>query len=60
MNNSIELLIEEKEEIKLPENQIGMTDPSAKNRCTQLIPRHQNQMIAERTKDMFLSGLMCE
>jgi hypothetical protein len=25
-----------------------------------LIPRHQNKMVAERTSDMFMSGLMCE
>jgi hypothetical protein len=24
------------------------------------IPRHQNQMVAEHTSDMFMSGLMCE
>jgi hypothetical protein len=26
----------------------------------ELIPRHQNKMVAERTTDMYMSGQMCE
>ncbi len=48
-------------------DQISDSEPSNEKQQPQiresddkLIPRHQNKMVAERTTDMFMSGMMCE
>ncbi len=35
-------------------------DPQLSENDEKLIPRPQNKMVAERTTDMFMSGMMCE
>jgi hypothetical protein len=34
--------------------------PFISEESSRLIPRNQNKIVAEKTRDMFLSGMMCE
>jgi hypothetical protein len=46
--------------LKNRDPQIESLVPIIPEDAYKLIPRHQNQMVAEMTKDMYFSGLMSE
>jgi hypothetical protein len=46
--------------LKSVTRQIESLVPIVTEDTRKLIPRHQNQMVAEATKDMYFSGLMSE
>ena len=57
---SDESRIDEISILKCGMRQIESLVPIETEEADTLIPRHQNKMVAETTKDMYFSGLMSE
>jgi hypothetical protein len=49
-----------KDQDSAPESKVESTGTYGTKKAQNLIPRKQNKMVAERTSDMYFSGLMSE